>query len=70
MKQAVLRLLAKEIDEMTIQELRTQFMAMDVDGDGSISFDEMIAAAEKCGCQISQREMQQTMFALNSNSRV
>lgn len=65
MKQATLRLLAKEVDEMAIKNLRDQFFAMDKDGDGILSFEEVMLAADACSIHISRRELEQTMFALN-----
>lgn len=42
MKQAVLRLLAKEIDEQSVLDLREQFITMDRDNDGTLSFEEVM----------------------------
>lgn len=65
LKQAVLRLLAKEVDEALISDLREQFVAMDTDGDGILQLEEVLSAAEKCKINISKKELEQTLFALH-----
>eukprot|EP00392_Amoebophrya_sp_AT5.2_P016671 g16960.t1 len=65
LRQAVLRLLAKEVDETAIADLRAQFVAMDGDGDGILQLAEILEAAQKAGINASKTELEAVMFTLH-----
>ncbi|CAD7972815.1 unnamed protein product [Amoebophrya sp. A25] len=66
LKQAVLRLLAKEVDEDTIAVLKEQFSALDQDGSGIVTFEEVVKVAENCGIRVNRTELEQCIFALHA----
>lgn len=68
LKQAVLRLLAKEIDELSVKDLRAQFEKADVDHGGVLSFTDILTACEVANIHISKAELEQTLFALHCHS--
>ncbi|CAD7935659.1 unnamed protein product [Amoebophrya sp. A120] len=65
LKQAVLRLLAKEVDEEKILELRDQFTAMDTSDDGILQLQEVVEAARNVGISVPNREIERMMFTLH-----
>ncbi|CAD7972803.1 unnamed protein product [Amoebophrya sp. A25] len=66
LKQAVLRLLAKEVSEDEIEQLKMQFTLLDKDGDGIVSLEEVLKAAGNAKVNVSKRELEQTLFALHA----
>jgi len=53
LKRVVLQLLARELPEDRLKALRSQFMALDTDGDGYISVKELITGLQCHGCTAS-----------------
>jgi len=56
LKQAAFRVLAKQLDDTQLAALQRQFQLLDTDGDGTISVQELLQGAQKCGCQLSHQE--------------
>eukprot|EP00397_Hematodinium_sp_SG-2012_P003595 GEMP01003603.1.p1 GENE.GEMP01003603.1~~GEMP01003603.1.p1 ORF type:complete len:1116 (+),score=291.65 GEMP01003603.1:287-3634(+) len=56
LKQAVLRLLAKELSEEQIGSMKDQFSLLDTSGDGFITVDELLQSARSCGAYLSENE--------------
>lgn len=66
-KQAALRLLAKEVDDPDrIADLRRQFEQLDADADGMLSFEDLVRACDVCQLDISRRELRHVMYALSN----
>ena len=57
LKRAVLQLLTRELSEFQIQELRAKFMALDKQGDGLLSCEELIEGMRHVGYEMSQVEL-------------
>lgn len=68
-KRAVLQLLAREMSEFQIQELRKKFMALDTQGDGMLSPEELIDGMRHVGYTMGQVELQQIMDALDTQGQ-
>jgi len=64
LKRAVLQLLTRELSEFQIQELRNKFMALDTQGDGLLSPEELIRGMQHVGYEMSPAELEQIMTAL------
>jgi len=56
LKQAVLRLLAKELSEEQIGDMKNQFLLLDTSGDGFITVDELLESARSCGAYLPENE--------------
>lgn len=67
LKRAVLQLLTRELSEFQIQELRAKFMALDKQGDGLLSCEELIEGMRHVGYEMSQVELEQIMAALDGS---
>eukprot|EP00434_Breviolum_minutum_P035920 symbB.v1.2.031809.t1/scaffold3631.1/size52987/3 len=67
LKRAVLQLLTRELSEFQIQELRAKFMALDKQGDGLLSCEELIEGMRHVGYEMSQTELEQIMAALDGS---
>jgi len=68
LKRAVLQLLTKELSEFQIQELRNKFMALDSQGDGLLSPEELIEGMKHVGYVMSSSgELEQIMAALDAS---
>lgn len=67
LKRAVLQLLTRELSEFQIQELRAKFMALDKEGDGLLSPEELVEGMCHVGYEMSQRELEQIMAALDGS---
>eukprot|EP00931_Biecheleriopsis_adriatica_P065518 TRINITY_DN40032_c0_g1_i1.p1 TRINITY_DN40032_c0_g1~~TRINITY_DN40032_c0_g1_i1.p1 ORF type:complete len:957 (+),score=179.99 TRINITY_DN40032_c0_g1_i1:101-2971(+) len=65
LKRAVLQLLTRELSEFQIQELRGKFMALDKQGDGLLSAEELVEGMRHVGYRMSQDELQQIVAALD-----
>lgn len=65
LKRAVLQLLTRELSEFQIQELRHKFMALDTQGDGLLSPEELIDGMRHVGYEMSDDELEQVMAALD-----
>ncbi|PHJ15709.1 calcium-dependent protein kinase cdpk9, partial [Cystoisospora suis] len=57
LKQAVLQLLAKELNETDILELRRKFEALDQKGDGTITIDELKQSMHSAGFRVIESEL-------------
>ncbi|KFG64745.1 calcium-dependent protein kinase CDPK9, partial [Toxoplasma gondii RUB] len=57
LKQAVLQLLAKELNETDILELRKKFEALDQKGDGTITIDELKESMHNAGYKVIESEL-------------
>jgi calcium-dependent protein kinase len=67
LKQAVLRLLARELTEVQIQEIRTKFVALDKSCDGFISLDELMQGMIDLGYKADEEEIRQLVKALDGS---
>ncbi|CAE8611295.1 unnamed protein product [Polarella glacialis] len=67
LKRAVLQLLTRELSEFQIQELRGKFMALDTQGDGLLSPEELIDGMRHVGYEMSASELSQIMAALDGS---
>jgi len=65
LKRAVLQLLARELSEGQVEELRAQFMALDSMGDGLLSLEELAEGMQRAGCCMSSEELEQIVAALD-----
>ena len=54
----MLQLLTRELSEFQIQELRAKFMALDKEGDGLLSPEELVEGMCHVGYEMSQRELE------------
>lgn len=72
LKRAVLQLLTRELSEFQIQELRGKFMALDTQGDGLLSPDELIEGMRLVGYEMTPQELNKLMAALDGtgNQRI
>jgi len=61
LKQAVVQLLAKELSEFEIRDLRDKFMSLDKTKDGSITLDELRMAVQNSGYNILECDLQAIM---------
>jgi len=69
LKRAVLQLLTRELSEFQIQELRKKFMALDTQGDGLLSPEELVDGMRHVGYEMSDAELKQVMAALDGTGR-
>jgi len=67
LKRAVLQLLTRELSEFQIQELRGKFMALDTQGDGLLSPEELIEGMRHVGYDMTKVELSQVMAALDGS---
>merc|ERR1719171_3143036 len=67
LKQAVLRLLAKELTEVQIQEIRRKFIGLDKNNDGFITIDELMRAMLELGYDIDEGEVRSVVSALDAS---
>ncbi|CAE7945338.1 CPK2, partial [Symbiodinium sp. KB8] len=67
LKRAVLQLLTRELSEFQIQELRAKFMALDTHGDGLLSPEELVEGMRHVGYEMSEKELEQVMAALDGS---
>eukprot|EP00930_Biecheleria_cincta_P033592 TRINITY_DN2327_c0_g2_i1.p1 TRINITY_DN2327_c0_g2~~TRINITY_DN2327_c0_g2_i1.p1 ORF type:complete len:944 (-),score=170.29 TRINITY_DN2327_c0_g2_i1:258-2876(-) len=67
LKRAVLQLLTRELSEFQIQELRAKFMALDTQGDGLLSPEELVEGMRNIGYEMTQNELGQIMAALDGS---
>jgi len=67
LKRAVLQLLTRELSEFQIQELRNKFMALDTQGDGLLSPEELVEGMRHVGYAMSDTELDQVVAALDSS---
>jgi len=67
LKRAVLQLLTRELSEFQIQELRGKFMALDTQGDGLLSPEELIEGMRHVGYEMTSSELSQIMAALDGS---
>jgi len=65
LKRAVLQLLTQELSEYQIQELRKKFMALDKQGDGLLSPEELVEGMRHVGYNMSEEELDRVMAALD-----
>lgn len=65
LKRAVLQLLTRELSEYQIQELRRKFMALDTQGDGLISTEELVDGMRHVGYDMSRSELEGVMVSLS-----
>lgn len=72
LKRAVLQLLTRELSEFEIQELRAKFMALDTQGDGMLSPEELLDGMRHVGYAMSTEELQSVVAALDGtgNQRI
>lgn len=68
LKKAVLQLLAKDLSEFQIQDLRRKFLALDKAGDGLISADELAKGMEELGYNMPRKELDQIMASLDTTN--
>ncbi|EER05713.1 Calcium-dependent protein kinase, putative [Perkinsus marinus ATCC 50983] len=64
LKQAVLQLLAKELTEFQIQDMRKKFMAVDRDGDGFIDANELVQGMQQLGYPVDPHDVDEIMSSL------
>ncbi|KAF4648649.1 hypothetical protein FOZ61_002370, partial [Perkinsus olseni] len=64
LKQAVLQLLAKELTEFQIQDMRKKFMAVDRDGDGFIDANELVQGMQQLGYPVDPNDVEEIMSSL------
>lgn len=69
LRRAVLQLLTRELSEFQIQELRNKFMALDTQGDGLLSPEELIRGMQHVGHEMRKEELDQIMAALDPQSQ-
>merc|ERR1711920_1103516 len=69
LKRAVLQLLTRELSEFQIQELRNKFMALDTQGDGLLSPEELVRGMRHVGYEMSNEELDQVVAALDPQSQ-
>jgi len=67
LKRAVLQLLTRELSEFQIQEIRKKFMALDKQGDGMLSPEELILGMRHVGYEMSDKELEGIVAALDSS---
>ena len=68
LKQAVLRLLAKELTEVEIQEIRRKFIGLDKNNDGFITIDELMRAMHELGYDnFDEQEVRSLVSALDAS---
>ena len=72
LKQAVLRLLAKELTEVEIQEIRRKFIGLDKNNDGFITKDELMRAMHELrrdspSLRFDEREVRSLVSALDAS---
>lgn len=57
LKQALLRLLARELTEIQTQDLRKKFLSLDKSGDGRITRDELVSAMRSIGLSTAEVDL-------------
>jgi len=69
MKQAVLRLLAKEIDETSLLHMREQFLELDANSDGVITYQELYRSVQNAvGAAVDATELQSIVTSLDADA--
>eukprot|EP00403_Amphidinium_massartii_P038403 CAMPEP_0178438870 /NCGR_PEP_ID=MMETSP0689_2-20121128/35832_1 /TAXON_ID=160604 /ORGANISM="Amphidinium massartii, Strain CS-259" /LENGTH=862 /DNA_ID=CAMNT_0020061319 /DNA_START=94 /DNA_END=2678 /DNA_ORIENTATION=- len=66
LKRAVLQLLAKDLSEFEIQDLRKKFLALDTKGDGMLSAKELAQGMQDLGYTMSSSELDAIMATLDT----
>jgi len=69
LKRAVLQLLTRELSEFQTQELRDKFMALDTQGDGLLSPEELAEGMRHVGYQMSEAELKRLVASLDGSGR-
>merc|ERR1712187_552872 len=69
LKRAVLQLLTRELSEYQVQDLRQRFMALDTQGDGLLSPEELAQGMRYVGYDMSSNELQQVIASLDTSGR-
>jgi len=69
LKRAVLQLLTRELSEFQTQELRDKFMALDTQGDGFLSPEELMEGMRHVGYEMSKSELQKLVATLDGTGR-
>lgn len=64
LKRLALQLLAHELSEPQVKELRSRFMALNTRGDGSLSVEELAAGMRQAGYEMSMEELEHIVAAL------
>lgn len=59
LKQAALRVLARHLDERQLSGPLRQFRLFDLDGNGSVSAEELVVGARSCGMHVDQEEIEE-----------
>eukprot|EP00928_Gymnodinium_smaydae_P039364 TRINITY_DN26907_c0_g1_i1.p1 TRINITY_DN26907_c0_g1~~TRINITY_DN26907_c0_g1_i1.p1 ORF type:complete len:917 (+),score=191.31 TRINITY_DN26907_c0_g1_i1:52-2751(+) len=67
LKRAVLQLLTRELSEFQIQELRNKFMALDTQGDGLLSPEELVEGMRHVDYEMSSDELQKVVASLDGS---
>lgn len=65
LKRAVLQLLARELSERQIQELRKKFMALDTEGDGLLSVEELLKGMRHVEYELPEPDVRKIVAALD-----
>eukprot|EP00747_Dinoflagellata_sp_TGD_P065176 gnl/TRDRNA2_/TRDRNA2_154246_c0_seq1.p1 gnl/TRDRNA2_/TRDRNA2_154246_c0~~gnl/TRDRNA2_/TRDRNA2_154246_c0_seq1.p1 ORF type:complete len:556 (+),score=119.84 gnl/TRDRNA2_/TRDRNA2_154246_c0_seq1:167-1669(+) len=68
LKRGVLQILTRELSEKQIQELRKKFMALDTQGDGLLSPNELMIGMQHIGYEMSQQDLSRIMAAFDGTS--
>mmetsp|Transcript_118090 Transcript_118090/g.220762 ORF Transcript_118090/g.220762 Transcript_118090/m.220762 type:complete len:895 (+) Transcript_118090:119-2803(+) len=69
LKRAVLQLLARELSERQIQELRKKFMALDTEGDGLLSVEELLKGMRHVGHVLPEPDVKKIVAALDPSGQ-
>lgn len=69
LKRAVLQLLARELSERQIQELRKKFMALDTEGDGLLSVEELLKGMRHVGHVLPEPDVRKIVAALDPSGQ-
>ncbi|OEH78793.1 calcium-dependent protein kinase CDPK9 [Cyclospora cayetanensis] len=69
LKQAVLQLLAKELNETDIIQLRKKFEALDRTGKGTITVDELKQSMREAGYTVVESELEQIFNSIDANQQ-
>eukprot|EP00916_Digyalum_oweni_P020024 GHVL01033491.1.p1 GENE.GHVL01033491.1~~GHVL01033491.1.p1 ORF type:complete len:582 (-),score=72.40 GHVL01033491.1:1975-3720(-) len=72
LKQAAIQILARQLNENEIEDLRKKFMAVDKSGDGTVSFNELRYSMQRAGYIMLDAELQNVMNSLDptGNNRI
>jgi len=67
LKKAVLQILARELTETEIQELRTKFHALDTERDGLLSPQELLDGMKQIGYDMTETDLNSVIAALDTS---